>query len=595
MAEPPASPVVSSAAEPVGPGLWGRLVLALAALLVALVAGYALVLVPALRRTLLEEESEELEIFARLVAEHVDLGVAAAFHELEDLAGTPALAEGQLADVDAALARADGRSQAFLFHYLVGRDGRILARPSRQERVGEDRLHAVRPVVEGAPRFASDVWTSPLKHRTITLAVPVRASDGRVVSVLTGVLGLMDRNQRLYRFITDPPDVDGYEVALATQTGQVLATQRGAGLGRCGSIPVPTAPGISHVDDEAGHWLVASARVESVGWWVMARVPEAVLQRELRGATGGFVAVLGPFFVVVFLAGVVVTRRLARRLEALTSALTRYGRDGRAAPVVADGRDEVAAAGRAFNRMLEERDRALAERERLEERLRQAARMETVGRFAAGVAHDMNNLLTPILSYAELAQTTLEPGRQEREWLTEVVRVGGRARDLVQQVLAYGRAAAPRREPLELAPLIEDVLRTFEGGAPAELAIERDLAADVSVVGDAIQLQQVALNLLTNAAQAISPRDGRIVVRLTTGDQVARLSVEDSGPGMDEATRARVFEPFFTTRPQGVGTGLGLAIVQGIVAAHGGQVHVKSAPGQGTTFEVLLPLRPAMA
>src|SRR5690606_23851186 len=154
--------------------------------------------------------------------------------------------------------------------------------------------------------------------------------------------------------------------------------------------------GISHQDDEDGHWLVASHPVGSVDWWVVARVPEAVLQQELRGATRGFAALVIPFFALVFLFGVLLTRRIARRLEALTSALTRYGRGGRAEPVVADGRDEVAAAGRAFNRMLEDRDRAQAERERLEERLRQAARMETVGRFAAGVAHDMNNLLTPI-------------------------------------------------------------------------------------------------------------------------------------------------------------------------------------------------------
>lgn len=577
-----------------GPGLWGRLVLALAALVVLLSAGYSLVVVPAMRRALLKEESEELEIFARLVAEHVDLAIDAAYQELENLAQTPALVGGSPADVDATLARADARSHAFIFHYLVGLDGRILSRPSLPERVGDDRWHVIEGVVKGAPRYATDVWTSPLNRRTITLSVPVRGADGQPVSVLTGVLGLMDRNQRLYRFVTHPPYVEGYEVALATGTGQVLASKHGAALGSSGRIPVP-APGISHQDDEGGHWLVASVPVHSMDWWVVVRVPEALLQQELRGTTRGFAALVFPFFAAVFLFGVLLTRRIARRLEALTSALTRYGRDGHAEPVQADGHDEVAAAGRAFNRMLEDRDRARAERERLEERLRQAAHLETVGRFAAGVAHDMNNLLTPILSYAELLQTTLDPSSPPHEWATEIVRVSGRARDLVQQVLAYGRAAAPRRQPLELGPLVEDVLRTFEGGAPAGLLVARELAPGARVLGDPIQLQQVALNLLTNAAQAVGARGGRIDVKLVVeGDQV-RLSVRDTGPGMDEATLRRVFEPFFTTRPQGTGTGLGLAIVQGIVAAHGGQVRATSAPGQGSTFEVSLPLHAADA
>lgn len=585
-----ANEVAAAAPVPVGPGLWGRMVLAVAALFVVLAAGYSLLLVPALRRALVDEETEELEIFARLVAEHVELGIGAAFHELEDLAATPALVAGSREEVDPVLDHADARSHNFLFHYLVGLDGRILARPSLPERVGEDRLHAIRPAALGAARFASDVWITPLKHRTLTLSVPVRGAEDQPARVLTGVLGLMDRNQRVYRFITDPPEVAGNEVALVSPSGQVLATSRGASLGASGLVPAPLRAGISHVDEDGRHWVVASARVQSVGWWVVARVPEAVVQAELDEVTNRVAALVLPFLAAVFLGSVVVARRIVRRLEALTSAMSRYGREGRAEPVATGGRDEVAAAAAAFNRMLEDRQRARRVRAVLEERLRQAARMETVGRFATGVAHDMNNLLTPILSYAELLRAHAPAGSPEQEWAGEVVRVSERARDLVQQVLAYGRAAAPRREVAELGPLVEDTLRTFEGAAPRTITLARDLTPGVHVLGDPTQLRQVVLNLLTNAAQAIGPRAGRIDVHLGAEEGRARLTVRDTGPGLDAATLTRVFEPFFTTRGRETGTGLGLAIVQGIVAAHGGEVRVTSAPEHGATFEVLLPL-----
>ncbi|MCO5165357.1 MAG: ATP-binding protein [Planctomycetes bacterium] len=573
------------------------MVLWAAGLVAALALAYGLVLVPAIREVILREEADALDLYARLAAGHIELGLEAAFHELEDLAAAPGIRSGDRARVDPALARADARTHAFLFFYLMDARGVIVARPSREERVGEDRSAGeyFRGVaVAGKPRHVSDVWRTPLDNRTVTLSVPVRGEDGGLVGVLVGVLGCMDRNQRIYRFVMQPPRVDGYELALLTATDRTIARSDGWPLAVEQPVRLPPA-GAGFIDEAEERWLVAVAPVPRTGWKVVARVPEAQVQDALGRATRTFAALVVLVIGVVFAVGVVGARRISRRLGGLTSALTRYGRDGRSDPVADAGRDEVGAAAAAFNRMLEERDRAEAERAALEERLRQAARMETVGRFATGVAHDLNNLLTPILSYAELLQAQAAPDAPEREWTGEILRVSAQARELAMQVLAYGRAAAPRRERLALAPLVADALRTLEGAALPGVTLERALEEDVAVLGDPTQLQQVVLNLVTNALQALGPGGGRVEVRLAREARRARLSVRDTGAGLDEATRARVFEPFFTTKAARRGTGLGLAIVHGIVTAHGGEVHVTSAPGAGSTFEVLLPLDGALS
>lgn len=584
MSDAPSSPSA-------GPGLWGRLVLGIVGLFLTLGAAYALVLLPAIRAALLAQEAERLELHARLVAGHVALGVEGAFREIEALAASDAIRGTDAAAIDAALMLANSNTQAYLFFYLIDPRGRIEARPDRRERVGEDRSAGdyYHRVAAGAPRFVSDVWISPLRNRTLTLSVPVRAPEGALRGVLVGVLGCADRNPGLYRFVTERLAGEQCQVGVATPGGAILASSAGPDLAPAfRTLLEQAAVDTPEVGDD---WLVAAARVENTGWIVLARVPKELAQARLAAPTQRFAAFVLPFLAGVFVVAVVGFRRLARRLVALTSALARYGVEGRADPIEVAGRDEVAAAARAFNRMLEDRDRAAAERAALEERLRVAARMETVGRFASGMAHDLNNLLTPILSYSELLQADAPVGSKRREWATEAVAVALHARDLAKQVLTYGRVAVPRREPLQLAPVVEEALRALRPMIPETLTLRLDLAPTVEVLGDATQLHQVVLNLAVNAVHAVGSTPGTVDVRLAVEGARAVLTVRDSGCGLDEATRARVFEPFYSTKELGHGTGLGLAIVHAVVTAHGGEVDVRSAPGEGATFEVRLPTR----
>lgn len=249
---------------------------------------------------------------------------------------------------------------------------------------------------------------------------------------------------------------------------------------------------------------------------------------------------------------------------------------------------------------------AEAQQHLLEAQLRESQKMEAIGTLAGGVAHDFNNLLAAILGNLALAREDVGPGHAAQESLAEISRAALRARQLVQQILAFSRRQAQelRRQPL--TPLVEETLGLLRSLLPAGVRLGTRLSgAPLPVLADATQMQQVLMNLCTNAWQAMGGRSGDITVALrevavdaalalqlggVESGAFACLSVADNGPGMDEPTLRRIFEPFFTTKAPGAGTGLGLAVVHGIVKAHQGAIAVHSVPGEGSRFDVYLPL-----
>jgi PAS domain S-box-containing protein len=256
-----------------------------------------------------------------------------------------------------------------------------------------------------------------------------------------------------------------------------------------------------------------------------------------------------------------------------------------------------------FVRDISERRKAEVTRRTLEAELFQAQKMEAVGTLAGGIAHDFNNILAAIFGNAEMAQIDLphsHPGRQD---LTEVLRAARRARDLVRQILTFSRKQEAERRPVRVAEVIDDVLKLLRATIPSTIELRSSIVdATALVLGDPTQLHQVLMNLCTNAAQAVGDQHGSIEVAqadvtiaadsirtdLAPGRYV-RVSVTDTGHGMDRATLERVFEPFFTTKRPGVGTGLGLAVVHGIMRNHDGVANVESAPGIGTVFHLYFP------
>ena len=235
--------------------------------------------------------------------------------------------------------------------------------------------------------------------------------------------------------------------------------------------------------------------------------------------------------------------------------------------------------------------RDIRERRRMEEKLQEAARMESVGRLAGGVAHDFNNLLTVISGYTHsLAQTTRG---ETHEKVDRIRRAADRAATLVRQLLAFSRKQPLAPQTLDLNRLIRNMEDMIRGVLNEQIAVVLQLAPDLgSIEADRHQLEQIILNLATNARDAMSS-EGQLIIRTwneeTTSDAYVGFSITDTGHGMDEATRSRIFEPFFTTKPLGKGTGLGLASVYGTVKQSRGQISVQSELGKGTTFCVLLP------
>jgi PAS domain S-box-containing protein len=247
-----------------------------------------------------------------------------------------------------------------------------------------------------------------------------------------------------------------------------------------------------------------------------------------------------------------------------------------------------------------------------EQRLRQAARLEAVGRLAGGVAHDFNNLLTGVLLYCDLLTAGLEPGHRIRKYAEEIRSAGMQATGLVRQLLAVARPTSCPPCLLSLNEIAQGMNNLLVRLIGEDIELKSRLDPNLGLVRmDPAQAQQVVLNLVLNARDAM-PGGGEIAIetsncnmqllaepRFTSGRAAsipcALLRVGDNGCGMDAETRAHLFEAFFTTKAAGRGTGLGLATVYDIVTSNGGLILVDSAPGCGTRFTVLLPLAPATA
>jgi PAS domain S-box-containing protein len=255
---------------------------------------------------------------------------------------------------------------------------------------------------------------------------------------------------------------------------------------------------------------------------------------------------------------------------------------------------------------------AMTERERMETRLQETQKLESLGVLAGGIAHDFNNLLTSILGNASLARLDLPPQSPAEQPLEQIERTSLRAADLCKQMLAYAGKGRFVVQPLEVSQLVQDTAHLLQVSISKKAVLKFDLAPGLPpVMADASQLRQIVMNLVINASEAIGDRSGIIALHtglvradrayladiqlagnLPEGDYVF-LEVSDTGCGMTPELKARIFEPFFTTKF--TGRGLGLAAVLGIVRGHRGALKVYSEPGKGSTFKLLLPMAPGAA
>ena len=361
---------------------------------------------------------------------------------------------------------------------------------------------------------------------------------------------------------------------------------------------VNSLPGLFYVLDQQGRLLRWNDNYERVSGYSVA---------ELRG--------LNTLVLVRESERALVQERMRSIFEgggAIDMETDLITKDGRAIPHHFTGRrillnDEPCLIGVGMS--TEDLRRAEDARLELEAQLRQAQKMEALGTLAGGVAHDFNNLLGTIIGNAQLANEDLRDGRPAQESLSEIMRAGRRARELVQRILTFSRPRDQQLQPIQLRAVLEEAVRLLRSIIPAGVELVFSSASDVPAVrADPSQIHQIILNLATNAWHAMESQTGRIEIRLDASrvdraqrnpdlrpGSYVRLTVGDTGRGMDATMLTRIFEPFFTTKAPGEGTGLGLSVVHGIVRNHGGAIIVESEVGRGSTFTLYLPASDAPA
>ena len=258
-----------------------------------------------------------------------------------------------------------------------------------------------------------------------------------------------------------------------------------------------------------------------------------------------------------------------------------------------------------IGRDITEQREAEKEKAALQERLQQAQKMEAIGTLAGGIAHDFNNILSSILGFAELADLDMPENTRAKSNLQHSMKAALRAKDLVQQILAFSRQGKQERKPLNIKPIIKEGLKFLRASLPATIEIRQNIEEDLGTIeADPTQVHQVLMNLCTNAAHAMDGNGGVLEVSLGNLDvegeisisslgihpgPYLRLRVSDTGHGIPPETLKRIFDPYFTTKEVGKGTGLGLAVVHGIVKSYGGGIALSSKVGKGSTFDIYFP------
>jgi PAS domain S-box-containing protein len=248
----------------------------------------------------------------------------------------------------------------------------------------------------------------------------------------------------------------------------------------------------------------------------------------------------------------------------------------------------------------------ITEQRRLEEQLRQAQKMEAIGTLAGGIAHDFNNILAAIIGFAEMVEEDLPSESPSIPRIQRVLKAAYRGRELVREILAFARKTELTRKPLSLSPLVKETVQLLRASLPSSIEIKLTMKATRDVIlASSAELQQIVMNLATNAASAMKEKGGILGISTTDIDfepdspildtdvepgEYVQLIVTDTGHGMEPHVMKRIFEPFFTTKEVGEGTGMGLPVVYGIVKSLHGAITVESEPGVGSTFRIFLPI-----
>jgi len=260
----------------------------------------------------------------------------------------------------------------------------------------------------------------------------------------------------------------------------------------------------------------------------------------------------------------------------------------------------------AIARDISERKQASIEKKNLESQLRQAQKMEAIGTLAGGIAHDFNNILFPIFGFTQILLKKCQENEEFQGYLQNILQAARRAKDLSQQILTFSRQSKRENKPVMVSPIVKECIKLLKASLPSTISVELHIEPETGLIlADPTEIHQIIMNLCTNAYHAMRDDGGTLKVCLKnltiehddnhqhqdlTEGQYLKLTVQDTGKGIESDILSQIFEPYFTTKPQGEGTGLGLYITYGIVKNLSGKIDVRSQPGKGTVFDIFIPM-----
>lgn len=327
--------------------------------------------------------------------------------------------------------------------------------------------------------------------------------------------------------------------------------------------------------------------------------PYSLIQKKIIGVSCPIIL----FCIILIYA---LGRMVTSPLKNLTDGIKRISEGDLTHRVTVKNNDEFGEVSSAFNMMIEKMNRAEDEKAIIENQLSQAQKMEAIGTLAGGIAHDFNNILAIIFGYTEMAKDDAPRNSKLKNDLENVLEAANRAKELVQQILAFSRQTKIERIPIQLQSLIKEALKMLRSSIPATIEIHDEIDSDCGIVlADPTQIHQILMNLCTNANHAMETSGGTLKIKLknTCIDKKNQISpldivpgkyveliVSDTGSGIGHDEIDRIFDPYFTTKALGRGTGMGLAIIHGIVADYGGHIAVETELGKGSTFHVYFPV-----
>jgi len=473
------------------------------------------------------------------------------------------------------------QASAGMYTHLDGPHGRIpISSPFKVPTIARDRRPLLTNTVVGDPHISEQEWAK--REKMVAFAGYPLIVDGPLV----GVMGMFAR-RTLNEFVLKALGAVADEIALAIEHKHYEEALKASEerfrslIETAASVILCLSPDhvILELNPEAAS-LHGMTRDEALGKdYFELFLPESVkervaaeLEKVLAGeATRGFESMV---------------RSRDGRMHILTWSANRLlDTQGRPTGIIAIGQD-------------------VTHEKQLETQLRQAQKLEAIGTLAGGIAHDFNNILGIIMGYTELAMFSIPKEDQTWSNLEDVLGASRRARDLIAQILAFSRKSEQERRPTQIGLIVKEALKMLRASLPATIEIKQAIGSKQIALADPTQVHQVLMNLCTNAAYAMREQGGILDVSLEDVDPDAnfmaghpdlqpgpylRLSVKDTGTGMDPALRERIFDPYFTTKPKGEGTGLGLAVVHGIVKGYGGTITVDSMPDKGSIFHVYFP------